>query len=557
MSYDLGAEDYLRQQRVSKNMKKRIKIMLVRGMTIQMVLQRLGMDARRCRQYALTVKGKRPSQDDFITYSDVENILRTMMNKEVGKDDWDNVSAFKWMEELQDKEYFTFYDAGDLTAVRTDGTVDRRGEYHGFASKWQIYQLLEYGNTLCIDDTHKVYGNGGYLFILVAKSLKTQAEVPVAFLLMQRLAALTIVNWLEAPKKHIRDKFKRDYSPTVIVLDMGAAEYDALKRVFPNTKIFIVQNELQAILYETDIAEAEHRVELFRIHWSRTPLLRYLEKNYFRVKTMTQHASDGNGDDVHDEANGIDDESEDDTDGDNHEAWHRTLKMHFFRNKQQHRADEVIYILTNDVLTFFEQKDVNAADNVGAPSPEQKQVEAALKKAIMHARLKNRSYASFLRAQSSTAVFVESFERPDTQYEVQLDFSRNSAREINSCSCPIFTNGKICKHIAMVMLDYSRYPVFKRKSTWEPPAWEPEESEPVNNIDTHATEELTISTNDQLQYQIEDIVQFFTTRDPTDPLSGNMTRMLQDLYLEIRKHGYSLAVGSHEGQQNYKKRKQL
>ncbi|KAF8981118.1 hypothetical protein BGZ46_003248 [Entomortierella lignicola] len=535
-----------------------------------------------------------------------------MMNKEIRKDDWDNVSAFKWMEELQNKEYFTFYGAGDLTAVRTDGTVDRRGEYHGFASKWQIYQLLEYDNKLCIDGTHKVYGNGGYLFTLVAKSLKTQVEVPVAFLLMRKLAALTIVNWLEALKKHIRDKFKRDYSPTVIVLDMSAAEYDDVKRVFPNAKIFycashvlqawqrkikedkdlnfaganaetkqatrqLVQNELQAISYETDIAEAERRVDLFRLHWGRTPLLRYLEKNYFRVKTMTQHTSDGNGDDVHDEANGIDDESEDDTDGDNHgvnsnndqqsnkdaryrrdrwmisyrqgveyghintnnltEAWHRTLKMHFFRDKQQ--------------------RHVNAADNVGAPSPEQKQVEAAPKKAIMHTSLKKRSYASFLRAHSSTTVFVESFERPDTQYEVQLDFSRNSAGVINSCSCPVFTNGKICKHIAMLMLAYNRYPVFKRKSTWEPPAWEPEESEPVNNIDTHATEELTISTNDQLQYQIEDIVQFFTTRDPTVPLSDSMTRMLQDLYLEIREQGYSLAVGSHEGQQNYKKRKQL
>lgn len=158
-NHDLNADDYLRQQRVSKNMKKRIKIMLLRGMSIQMILQQLGMDARRSRHYALTVKGgRRPTRDDFITFSDVDNILRTMMNKEIRRDEWDNVSAFKWMKELEGRDYFTYHDTEDLLTVRRDGTVDKRGGYHGFASKWQICQLLEYGKTLCIDGTHKVYG---------------------------------------------------------------------------------------------------------------------------------------------------------------------------------------------------------------------------------------------------------------------------------------------------------------------------------------------------------------------------------------------------------------
>jgi hypothetical protein len=123
-NHDLNSEDYLCQQRVSKNMKQRIKIMLLRGMSIHMILQRLGMDARRCRQFAMSVKGKRPSRDDFITYSDVDNILRTMMNKEIRRDEWDNVSAFKWMKELESKEFFAYYDEETLPNYRKDGTVD-------------------------------------------------------------------------------------------------------------------------------------------------------------------------------------------------------------------------------------------------------------------------------------------------------------------------------------------------------------------------------------------------------------------------------------------------
>jgi len=157
-NHNLNAEDYLPQQRLSKQVKQRIKIMLLRGMSIQMILQRLSMDARRCRQYALTVKGKRPTRDDFVTYDDVANVLRSLMNKEIQKDPWENVSAIRWMEELRCKEYFTFYDTCDMPKLRKDGVIDKRGEFHGFASKWQIDQLLEYGETLCFDGTHNIYG---------------------------------------------------------------------------------------------------------------------------------------------------------------------------------------------------------------------------------------------------------------------------------------------------------------------------------------------------------------------------------------------------------------
>lgn len=82
------------------------------------------------------------------------------------------------------------------------------------------------------------YRDGGYLFTLVAKSLKTQAGVPVAFLMIRKLDAEIIVGWLEALKQHIRSNFKKDYSPSVVVMDMGATEYNVIRKVFPEAKVF-------------------------------------------------------------------------------------------------------------------------------------------------------------------------------------------------------------------------------------------------------------------------------------------------------------------------------
>ncbi|KAG0024797.1 hypothetical protein BGZ80_006070 [Entomortierella chlamydospora] len=454
-----------------------------------------------------------------------------MMNKEIRRDAWDNLSAFKWMQELEGKEYFTFYDTCDMPDVGKDGIVDKRGEYHGFASKWQMCQLLEYGETLFIDGTHKIYGPGN------------------------------------------------------------------------------VQKDLRAIIYEKDIAEALRKIDAFRRDWEGKPLLKYLENYYFKAKVQNGDDGDNNAvedavnDEVSDEVNNegghgdSDEDSErgDETDGDYNngstddngqcikknvdarykrdrwmvcyrqgieyehtntnnliEAWHRALKMHFFRDKLQRCADEVIYILTNDVVIFFEQKGVNAANNVSTSSPAQKQVETALKKAMECVKLKKRTFVSFLHAQSRTVVLVESFERPDIRYEVHLDLSRNSAGEISSCSCPVFSNeGECCEHIAMVMLANDRYPVFKRRSNWEPPLLEPQRDELTNDIDAPVVEGSATPKMDHLISQVEDIIQYFTTRDPNTPFSGLMEKGIQDFHLLIRKHDHP--GGVRERQQNYKK----
>jgi hypothetical protein len=39
--------------------------------------------------------------------------------------------------------------------------------------------------------------------------------------MLRRLHASTIINWPEALKDYIRTKFNREYSPSIVVMDMG------------------------------------------------------------------------------------------------------------------------------------------------------------------------------------------------------------------------------------------------------------------------------------------------------------------------------------------------
>jgi len=60
----------------------------------------------------------------------------------------------------------------------------------------------------------------------------------VAFLLMRKTKVSTIVSWLNALKGHIRTNFQKEYSPSVVVMDMGGTEYNAIREAFPDAKIF-------------------------------------------------------------------------------------------------------------------------------------------------------------------------------------------------------------------------------------------------------------------------------------------------------------------------------
>ncbi|KAI8347750.1 hypothetical protein B0O80DRAFT_430093 [Mortierella sp. GBAus27b] len=122
------------------------------------LLEQLGKDAERIRKQSLLKGRSRLTRDNFIADTDVANILRTMVNQKVQKHRLENFSAEAWMLNLKEKGYFTYFDEEMGTVPRSDGTFDKRGQYHGFASKWQMEQLLAFVSVICIDGAHKVYG---------------------------------------------------------------------------------------------------------------------------------------------------------------------------------------------------------------------------------------------------------------------------------------------------------------------------------------------------------------------------------------------------------------
>ncbi|KAF9939433.1 hypothetical protein BGZ65_010487 [Modicella reniformis] len=170
-----------------------------------------------------------------------------MTNSETQKDSLENLSAEKWLLDLKEKGYFTHFDQEMGTVARFDSALDKRGQYHGFASRWQLEQLLAYGDTICIDGTHKIYGHDTNLFTIVVKSDQTQSGIPVAFLLTRSPKTDVVTMWLRALKDKLRSDFHKDYSPRVAVMDMGHVEFSAVKQVFPEARIFFcVFHVLQA-----------------------------------------------------------------------------------------------------------------------------------------------------------------------------------------------------------------------------------------------------------------------------------------------------------------------
>lgn len=144
-NHKLGCAENIGSMRKSEAVKLRIKAMLMRGMSINAIMEQLTIDHAR---FARFLEGKGTmalSRDNFITYDDVYNILYAITAKEVRKSNDDMISARLWMEELDRNNYFTFYDKANSV-------------YHGFSSPWQLDQLRQWGDVFCFDGTHHARG---------------------------------------------------------------------------------------------------------------------------------------------------------------------------------------------------------------------------------------------------------------------------------------------------------------------------------------------------------------------------------------------------------------
>lgn len=131
----------------SERIKATIKSLLLQGSSIRNVMEGLTIDYDRF-MAIVRGNGQRLSRDDFITYEDVYNIWHKINTATMRKDADATLSAMKWLEEIEGKEGFTFYNRVDAA----------KGVFYGFATEWQLRQLRNHGQSLCFDGTHNVFG---------------------------------------------------------------------------------------------------------------------------------------------------------------------------------------------------------------------------------------------------------------------------------------------------------------------------------------------------------------------------------------------------------------
>ncbi|KAI1299992.1 hypothetical protein EDD11_006335, partial [Mortierella claussenii] len=151
------------------------------------------------------------------------------------------------------------------------------------------------------------------------------------------------------------------------------------------------------------------------------------------------------------------------------ESWHNTLKRHFFRDKQQRRADTVIYVLTVLAVPHFQQKCIRSIVNVGRMNPAQTMELQLTQLATDHFKTRaSRGYVgAYLSQTSDLTLRVESFSNPTAGYDINVDFSRTAIGHITGCSCEYFRKHRsCCKHIALVQIEVPPI-TFLRADFWE------------------------------------------------------------------------------------------
>lgn len=150
------------------------------------------------------------------------------------------------------------------------------------------------------------------------------------------------------------------------------------------------------------------------------------------------------------------------------ESWHNTLKRHFFRDKQQRRADTVIYVLAILAVPHFQQKCIWSVVNVGRmnPAPAKELQLTALASDHIKTRESRGYTGAYIKQTSDIALRVESFTNLAESYEVKIDFSMSPIDHIIECSCKYFDNHRsCCKHIALPQVELAL--ITFRAGFWE------------------------------------------------------------------------------------------
>ncbi|KAF9538806.1 hypothetical protein EC957_006201 [Mortierella hygrophila] len=227
---------------------------------------------------------------------------RVLATEEFGrrKDMEATLSAMKWLEEIEGKGGFTFYNRVDTA----------KGVFYGFATEWQLRQLRNHGQSLCFDGTHNVPKTN--LFTLVLKNKHHGFGVPVAFLLTRSNNSTNVLYpcYGMTPTGEPTPAREYNYTPNAVITDQGNTEILAIKTAFPAYLSSTVRLDLRAILYERDRAVAMRLIAQLRVMWKRhKKLLKYFNKNYFgRDLLVNQNDVDQEEDDVSSSDDSADDD---------------------------------------------------------------------------------------------------------------------------------------------------------------------------------------------------------------------------------------------------------
>jgi hypothetical protein len=144
-NHDLGNRTELGTQQKSAAICDRIKAMYLGGKSIAVIMNSLTMDYSRYISFVRKPGATRLTRDHFITYDDVYNIAYAINAKRMRKDADEFQSAKLWLDHLKTEGYFVYHD-----------TENHR--YHGFSSKWQLEELVKWGDVFCFDGTHHACG---------------------------------------------------------------------------------------------------------------------------------------------------------------------------------------------------------------------------------------------------------------------------------------------------------------------------------------------------------------------------------------------------------------
>lgn len=176
------------------------------------------------------------------------------------------------------------------------------------------------------------------------------------------------------------------------------------------------------------------------------------------------------------------------------ESWHNALKTHFFKDRQQRRADTVIYIMTKSVIPHYQRKWKHGLLQVGRMSANQRSTSNMRRRAqeYLESMRENGYMGKFIFGTPNRSIIkVRSFQADVFQdvkleslvyYEIHLDFSRDDIiGEVVSCQCEAFQKTKsICKHIALVLIE--KKPIkFHHSSV----TWVPQDNRSVGEVDSN------------------------------------------------------------------------